>query len=552
MRISRAVYPTLLVVLLCVVTGVGTAVRAADAHTTRPAATTSKVAGTLSTHVVINGFKAVGKRVVGRGTAISRYTDAAGVTSTSRKQFWLRISERHMGQGQTPQHHTRGQQRSVAAAQQLPLCHVLLLEVGEVDLTLAGLHAILKAFNPDEPIQVRIQADREGGVLGRLFCDLAGGGGALPTVQAAKSAARTLTARTRGNTILRANATVYTPDRAASGGARTTQSARGKATPNAPRAMQEECSVLHLILGPVHLDVLGLIVDINKVLLDLKGIPGTLLGDIFCQLSNDPSPPAGGSTVAGTVSARMVINRFTAVGKRIVGRGTAVSVYTAKTGATTLQRKSFQLTIAKPSAAQRGSAARQQEALCQILFLEIGEVDLTLAGLHVTARAFNPEEPIRLKLQGRSEGGILGRLFCDLAQSGGTVTSTAKANLTAKALTTRMRGSTIMRVQTTIYTPYRAANNGRSTMGLMRGAAAPNAPQAAQVDECHVVHLILGPVHLDLLGLLADLNKIVVDVNAIPGTVLGDIFCLLRSDPPTTTTTTTTATTTTTTPTPAG
>jgi hypothetical protein len=89
-------------------------------------------------------------------------------------------------------------------------------------------------------------------------------------------------------------------------------------------------------------------------------------------------------------------------------------------------------------------------------------------------------------------------------------------------------------------------------MGSMRGAAAPNAPQAAQVDECHVVHLILGPVHLDLLGLLADLNKIVVDVNAIPGTVLGDIFCLLRSDPPTTTTTTTTATTTTTTPTPAG
>ena len=289
MRISRAAYPALLVVLLCFVAGVATAVRSADARSTGPAATTSKVAGTLSTRVVINRFKAVGKRVVGRGTAISRYTDAAGVTSTSRKSFWLRISERVNRPRHTPKRHTRQHQRSLSAVQQLPLCHILLLEVGEVDLTLAGLHATLKAFNPDEPIQVHIQADQEGGVLGRLFCDLAAGGGALPTAQAAQSAARTMTARTQGSTILRANATVYTPDGAASSGARSMQSARSEATPNAPRAVQDECNVLHLILGPVHLDLLGLVVDINKVVLDLKGIPGTLLGDIFCQLKNDPA-----------------------------------------------------------------------------------------------------------------------------------------------------------------------------------------------------------------------------------------------------------------------
>jgi hypothetical protein len=541
MRISRAVYPASLVVLLCFVAGAATAVRAADARSTSPAATTSKVAGTLSTHVVINRFKAVGKRVVGRGTVISRYTDAAGVTSTSRKPYWLRISERTR-KPHTPQRHTRRQHRSLAAAQQLPLCHILLLEVGEVDLTLAGLHAILKAFNPDEPIQVRIQADQEGGVLGRLFCDLAAGGGALPTVQAAQSAARTLTARTQGNTILRANATVYTPDGIASSSARTMQSARGEATPNAPRAVQVECNVLHLILGPVHLNLLGLVVDINKVVLDLKGIPGTLLGDIFCKLSNDPPPAGGGTTVAGTVSTRMVINRFTAVGKRVVGQGTAVSTYTDKAGATTLQRKSFRLTIAKPSAPQQGSSALQQEALCQVLFLEIGEVDLTLAGLHVTARAFNPEEPIRLQLQAYREGGILGRLFCDLAQGGGVVASKEQAQLGAQSLTKRMSGSTIVRVQATVYAPNRTTS-GAGTMSSMRGATGPNAPQAAQVDECHVVHLILGPVHLDLLGLVADLNKIVVDVNAIPGTLLGDIFCLLSSDPPPTPTPTATPTT---------
>jgi hypothetical protein len=52
-----------------------------------------------------------------------------------------------------------------------------------------------------------------------------------------------------------------------------------------------------------------------------------------------------------------------------------------------------------------------------------------------------------------------------------------------------------------------------------------------QVAECNVLTLILGPVHLDLLGLIADLNKILVDLNAVPGTLLGDIFCLLSSDP---------------------
>jgi hypothetical protein len=88
-----------------------------------------------------------------------------------------------------------------------------------------------------------------------------------------------------------------------------------------------------------------------------------------------------------------------------------------------------------------------------------------------------------------------------------------------------------MRVQAIVYAPSRTTGGDAGTMSV-GGGSAPNAPQApAQVAECHVLHLILGPVHLDLLGLIADLNKIVVDINAIPGTLLGDIFCLLSSDP---------------------
>ena len=528
MRIPRAVYPAAAVVLLCIFAGLAAVVRTADARPTGPTAGASKVAGTVSARMVINRFRAVGKRVIGQGTVISTYKDAAGVTTVKRKPFRLTIRERHNGR-------IRHRMSYSAVQQEEPLCHVLLLEVGEVDLTLAGLHATLRAFNPAEPIQVRIQARRSGGVLGRLFCDLAQGGGALPTARKAQFAARTLTRRTGGNTIMRASATVYAPDQTTSGSAGTTYSAHGGVTPNAPQAPMQvaECDVLHLILGPVHLDLLGLIVDINKVVLDLKGIPGTLLGDIFCQLRSTPPPPGGASKVAGTVSTRMVINRFTAVGKRVVGQGTVISTYTDMAGATSTKRSSFRLSILKRKAAQQlGLASVQQEPLCQVLFLEIGEVDLTLAGLHVIARAFNPAEPIRLRLQAYRAGGILGRLFCDLSEGGGVAASKRKARISAQTLTTRMEGSTIMRVKAVMYAPNQTTNGDAWTTYSSDAGATPNAPQApTQVAECHVLHLILGPVHLDLLGLIADLNKILVDINAVPGTVLGNIFCLLSSDP---------------------
>jgi hypothetical protein len=526
MSVSNGRRLAIAALFVCILAGLAALVQSANAGSARasgPATSTSKVAGTVSARMVINRFRAVGKRVVGQGTAISTYTDASGGTTVKRKPFRLTIRERHNGRIR--------QRMSLSSAQQEePLCHVLLLEVGEVDLTLAGLHAILRAFNPEEPIQVRIQARRSGGVLGRLFCDLAQGGGALPTARKAQLAARTLTRRTAGSTIMRARATVYAPDRAPSGGTGTTYSAHGGVTPNAGQAPMQvtECDVLHLILGPVHLDLLGLIVDINKVVLDLKGIPGTLLGNIFCQLSSTPPPPGGASKVAGTVSTRMVVNRFTAVGKRVVGRGTVVSTFTDTAGVTSTKRSSFRLTIPKQQALQQQGLSRvQQEPLCQVLFLEIGEVDLTLAGLHVIARAFNPDEPIRLRLRAQRSGGILGQLFCDLSEGGGVAASKRKARKSAQALTAHMSGTTIMRYQAVIYAP-----NQTGDTGTMYSTATPNAPQAPmQVTECNVLHLILGPVHLDLLGLIADLNKILVDIKAVPGTVLGDIFCLLSSDP---------------------
>jgi hypothetical protein len=47
------------------------------------------------------------------------------------------------------------------------------------------------------------------------------------------------------------------------------------------------CDILHLTLGPIHLDLLGLVVDLNQVQLDITAVPGAgnLLGNLLCALT---------------------------------------------------------------------------------------------------------------------------------------------------------------------------------------------------------------------------------------------------------------------------
>jgi len=61
---------------------------------------------------------------------------------------------------------------------------------------------------------------------------------------------------------------------------------------------QATCDILNLVLGPIHLDLLGLVVDLNQVTLNITAeqAPGNLLGNLLCavvNLLNGPSPLAG-------------------------------------------------------------------------------------------------------------------------------------------------------------------------------------------------------------------------------------------------------------------
>jgi len=57
------------------------------------------------------------------------------------------------------------------------------------------------------------------------------------------------------------------------------------------------CQILNLVLGPLHLNLLGLHVDLNTVVLNITGVTGTgqLLGNLLCGVANllNPGLPAG-------------------------------------------------------------------------------------------------------------------------------------------------------------------------------------------------------------------------------------------------------------------
>jgi hypothetical protein len=58
---------------------------------------------------------------------------------------------------------------------------------------------------------------------------------------------------------------------------------------------QATCPILHLDLGPLTLNILGLQIDLSRVVLDITAIPGAgnLLGNLLCAVANLLNDPTG-------------------------------------------------------------------------------------------------------------------------------------------------------------------------------------------------------------------------------------------------------------------
>lgn len=59
------------------------------------------------------------------------------------------------------------------------------------------------------------------------------------------------------------------------------------------------------------------------------------------------------------------------------------------------------------------------------------------------------------------------------------------------------------------------------------GSAATSAAAAATPGTCSILNLVLGPLHLNLLGLVIDLNQVTLNITAQsgPGNLLGNLLC---------------------------
>ena len=75
--------------------------------------------------------------------------------------------------------------------------------------------------------------------------------------------------------------------------------------------IQQVCDILHLTLGPLHLDLLGLIIDLNQVQLDITADPaGGLLGSLLCGLAG---------LLGGTAPINTLLNQIVGLLNQILG-----------------------------------------------------------------------------------------------------------------------------------------------------------------------------------------------------------------------------------------
>ena len=157
--------------------------------------------------------------------------------------------------------------------------------------------------------------------------------------------------------------------------------------------------------------------------------------------------------------------------------------------------------------------AEQSDGACPILNLELGPIDLNLLGLRVET------SPICLDLIAVPGGGLLGDLLCavaNLLQGGSSLADVLAFLGTSGNLDRFLNGLTVV-----LNSTFDRIASNESLAGA----------------TCSVLSLALGPLDLNLLGLVVALDDcadgpVTVDITAIQGGgLLGDLLCALGGGP---------------------
>jgi hypothetical protein len=218
---------------------------------------------------------------------------------------------------------------------------------------------------------------------------------------------------------------------------------------------------------------------------------------------------------AGTLNVDVSVKRFVVRGDRVFARGPAVAQVVQADGTTQTVRQHVRMRV-------------KTTKRCRILKLHLAPLYLNLLGLEVRTSDIN------LRITGNPNG-ALGGLFCSLSR-GLRLDRAAMAKRAAHSLNDRLAKRPLHAVA--FRAPLYAQQQAGSTAGSPGGSAKQIPP--VPPGSCEVLHLFLGPLHLNLLGLIVDLygpttsDPIEVLVTANPnGGVLGSLLCGVAG-PPTT------------------
>jgi hypothetical protein len=142
------------------------------------------------------------------------------------------------------------------------------------------------------------------------------------------------------------------------------------------------CQVLHLYLQQLHLNLLGLVANLDKVNLNVIGhANGGVLGQLFCRLSK------GITGKIATVRAQRALSASLRHHPPVMR---------------------FQATLTPKASASQAPAATPT---CQVLDLILGPLNLQLLGLEVDLNQ------VHLNVTADPAGGALGSLFCQLSNA---------------------------------------------------------------------------------------------------------------------------------------
>ena len=323
---------------------------------------------------------------------------------------------------------------------------------------------------------------------------------------------------------------------------------------------QGTCRILHLELGPLDLNLLGLRIQLNRVVLDITAErgPGNLLGNLLCAIAGllDRPPTAGGLVAQ--------LNRLV----RLIGGGPFATipatgtVTNPATGAVTqvtgirIARFAIQNGQLVAIAALLDAAGNvlatvpipvdlgPTQGTCQILHLELGPLDLNLLGLRIQLN--------RVVLDITAEpgpGNLLGNLLCSIARLLDRNPTAGLANLLNRLIgltganplasvpaTGTVTNNTGAVTQVASLDVIRfVARKGRlmAIVALMDAAgnrittAAVPVVRPASHGTCQILRLVLGPLDLNILGLRIQLSRVelVITAEPGPGNLLGNLLC---------------------------